>query len=214
MADNSRSDEKHSAGTQAEQPATKAAQQTTQAAREVTRKGAEQAERIVNTAADVNSQTARVGAEIVQRNTQTLHRAVRSGTEMAASLTERSVQQWNRALGLSGNEAEKAVEKSSENIGAILQSSLAFADTTQRLMHEWFNFARERAEQNFNRIDHLFHCRTPQEFVAIQSEVLKDNLEESLKWTRRMAEQSIPMADEAMKKYRANMERAVNVAAE
>ena len=63
-------------------------------------------------------------------------------------------------------------------------------------------------------MDHLLRCRTPQEFVAIQSEVLKDNLEESLKWTRRMAEQSIPMADEAMKKFHGNMERAANVAAE
>ena len=119
MANNPRSDERTAAGaaqpsTPAAQQATQIAQQATQVAREATRKSAEQAERIVNTAADVNNQTAQVGAEIMHRNTQTLHRAVQSGTEMAATLTERSMQQWNRALGLSGNEAEKAVEQSSK----------------------------------------------------------------------------------------------------
>ena len=89
-------------------------EQAVHATREATRKGAEQAEHIVQTTGGVNSQAAQVGAEIMQRNTQTLKRAMQSGTDMAAKLTERSLEQWTRAA-----------ERSSKNVGAILQSSLA-----------------------------------------------------------------------------------------
>jgi hypothetical protein len=184
---------------QAAQVADKAAQAT----REATRKGAEQVERVAQTTAGVNSQAAQVGAEIMQRNTQTLQRAMQSGTDMAAKLTERSVEQWSRAA-----------ERSSKNIGAILQSSLAVTDTTQSIAHEWLDFARERIKHNFGGMDRLFRCRTPQDFVAVQSEVLKDNLEEPLRWTLRLAERSIPIAEEAMKKFSESMGRTANVSGE
>jgi hypothetical protein len=71
---------------------------------------------------------------------QTLQRAMQSGTDMAAKLTERSLEQWTRAA-----------ERSSKNVGAILQSSLAIADTTQSITREWLDFARERIQHNFDR---------------------------------------------------------------
>jgi hypothetical protein len=178
-------------------------EQAAQATREATRKGAEQVERVAQATAGVNSQAAQVGAEIVQRNTQTLQRAMQSGTDMAAKLTERSLEQWTRAA-----------ERSSKNVGAILQSSLAIADTTQSITREWLDFARERIQHNFDRMDRLFRCRTPQDFVAVQSDVLKDNLEEQLGWTRHIAERSIPIAEEAMKTFSESMGRTANVPGE
>ena len=111
-----------------------------------------------------------------------------------------------------GGSALRAAERASRNLSAILQSSLAVADTTKTIVHEWLDFARERAENNLSRMDSLFRCRTPQEFVVVQGEAVRDNLEGSLRWTRRIAERSIPIADEAMKKFSEGLERTASVA--
>jgi hypothetical protein len=59
---------------------------------------------------------------------------------------------------------------------------------------------RHRAEHIFERIDEIVHCRSPQELTAIQSEVLRENLEDIMQSTRRTAEISLRIADEAARK--------------
>jgi hypothetical protein len=51
-------------------------------------------------------------------------------------------------------------------------------------------------------------CRTPQDFAAVQSEFLRDNLESFLQCARRIAEKSMQMADEATKRTAEAVESA------
>lgn len=96
----------------------------------------------------------------------------------------------------------------SDNIDAIIHSSSVLAEVTQSISREWANFARERMEQNFNRFDALLRCRTPHEFAAVQSELLRDNLESLLQCSRRIAEKSMQMAEEATKRAAEAVEQA------
>jgi hypothetical protein len=109
-------------------------------------------------------------------------------------------------LGLSGDGTHTAVQQSSENIDAIVRSGAMIVDVTQSISREWTDFARERIEQNFNRFDSLLRCRTPQDFVALQSELLRDNLESFLQCARRVAEKSVHVADESTRKVAENVE--------
>ena len=78
--------------------------------------------------------------------------------------------------------------------------------TSQSISREWTDFARERIEQNFNRFDSFLRCRTPQDFAALQSELLRDNLESFLQCARRVAEKSVHVADELTRKVVENVE--------
>ena len=74
--------------------------------------------------------------------------------------------------------------------------------------HKWGGFnARSHIEQNFNRFDSLLHCRTLQDFAALQSELLRDNLESFLQCARRVAEKSVHVADESTRRVAENVER-------
>ena len=172
----------------------------TEAVQETAREGAEQASRIAQVSTDVSERAARAGTEILQRNAETIQEALQSSAEIAARLTERSADQFGRVFGISGEEAHKAAQKSSDNLDAIIQSSSVLAEVTQSISREWVNFARERMEQNFNRFESLLRCRTPQDITAVQSEILRDNLESFLQCARRIAEISMQMADEANKR--------------
>jgi len=123
--------------------------------------------------------------------------ALQSSAEIAARLTERSADQFGRVFGLPGEEAQKTAQKSSDNIDAIIHSSAALAEVSQSISREWVNFTRERIEQNFDRFEALLRCRTPQELTALQSELMRDNLESFLQCARRIAQKAMQMADEA-----------------
>ena len=180
----------------------------TLAVQEAAREGVEQADRIVKLSTDVSERAARAGTEILQRNAETVQEALQSSAEIAARLTEKSADQLSRVFGMSGEEAHKAAQKSSENIDAIIHSSSVLAEVSQGISREWVNFARERMEQNLNRVDSLMRCRTPQDFAAVQSEFLRDTLESFLQCARRIAEKSMQMADEATKRAAEAVERA------
>lgn len=61
--------------------------------------------------------------------------------------------------------------------------------------------------RSVKRFDSLLRCRTPQDFAAVQSEFLRDNLESFLQCARRIAEKSMQMADEATKRTAQAVER-------
>ncbi|MFZ1895078.1 MAG: phasin family protein [Rhodoplanes sp.] len=180
----------------------------TQAVQEATREGAEQAGRIAQISTDVSERAARAGTEILQRNVETVQEALHSIAEITARLTERSADQFSHVFGISGEEAHKAAQKSSDNIDAIVHSSAVLAEVAQSISREWANFARERMEQNFTRFDALLRCRSPQDFTAVQSELLRDNLESFLQCARRIAEKSMQMAEEATKRTAEAVEHA------
>jgi hypothetical protein len=102
---------------------------------------------------DLNRRAARVGTEIMQRNAETVQHALQFGEKMAAQMTERSVDHFGRALGLTGESAHKAAEQSSSNMDAILQSSTVLAEVTGKMLREWFNFAPERMARNLACLD-------------------------------------------------------------
>jgi len=172
----------------------------TQAVQQTFTDGAEQASWIAQLSTNAGERAARAGTEIFQRNVETVQEALQSSAKIAARLTERSADQFGRVFGISGDETHKAVQKSSDNLDAIIQSSSALAGITQRISREWLNFTRERMEQSFNKFDGLARCRTPQDLAAVQSEFLRDNLESFLQCARRIAEMSVHVAEEANKR--------------
>jgi phasin family protein len=110
-------------------------------------------------------------------------------------------------LGLSGEEAQQAAQQSSRNFGAIIQSSAVLTQGAQDISREWFDFARKRMEENLSLLEALTRCRTPQDLAAVQTNVVRDNLEDLLQSTKRIADVSVRIADEAVRKIAESADR-------
>ena len=130
------------------------------------------ASRVKDAAARASDQAVRASVEIIQRNAETvqhtLQHTLQCGAKLAAQMTQRSADQFGRAIGFSGEGAQKAAQKSSHNIEAIVQSGMILSEITQRLSEEWADIARARMDRGFDRIDALCsaarrrispHCR-------------------------------------------------------
>jgi hypothetical protein len=158
--------------------------------------GKEQASRAKDDAAAVSDQAVRAGVELMQRNAETVQRAFQCSARLAARFTELSADQFGRAFGISGESAEEAAQKSSHNVEAIVQSSAVLTEITQRLCEEWAHITRARVDRGFERLDAFLQCRTPHDFTALQSELMRDNMETFLGYARKAGEHSVRLAGE------------------
>jgi hypothetical protein len=148
-------------------------------------------------AATASDQAVRAGVELMQRNAETVHHALQCGARLAVRLSERSTDQFGRAIGISGEGAEVAAQKSTRNFEAIIQSGAVLTQIAQRLCEEWVDVARARMDRGFDRFDAFLQCRSPQDFTALYSEMLRDNMETILGYARTAGETSARLVGEA-----------------
>jgi hypothetical protein len=99
----------------------------------------------------------------------------------------------------SGKINENSIDPASERtaLGAIVRSGTVLSETAERLFRECTDIGRARIERGFDRINAFLQCRTPQGFIALQGELLRDNMETLLGYARKAREHSARLADEA-----------------
>jgi len=181
----------------------KTAEQTTR----IGQAAAEQTTRIGQSAAEAGQEVARAGAHLLQQNAETLQNAWRLGLDTAAAVMGRSTDQLGRTLGLSGNEAQQATERSVRNVESVLYTSTAATKLMGGMSREYFEFVRHQIESNMDRMNELWRCRTPQDVAAVQSDLVRETVGSVLESSRRVADMSLKLADDAAKHMTENMER-------
>ena len=165
-----------------------------------TRRAAEQTAQTARTMSEATERAARTGAEAVRRNTENLNENWRSGADAASRMAERSMDQFSKIFGLSSDTARQTLQRSSGNLQAMIETTTLIAGGLQNVSGEWMRFAQSRFEDNLDRIDDLMGCRTVQDCLALQTEIVRDNFEALLQSMRRASELSTRVADDAMQK--------------
>jgi len=187
-------------------------ERTTQAADETVRRTGErtveQTRRIGLAAAQAGEEMAQVSANLFQQNAEMLQNTWRLGVDMATTVFNRSADQLGRTLGLSGSEAQGAAERSARNAQTLLHSASAVTKGMNGISREYFDFVRHQLESNMDRMNQLWNCRTPQDVAALQTDVVRDTVASVFQSSRRMADMSLRVADDAGKQIAEGMDRA------
>ena len=162
-----------------------------------TRKAGEQAAQAVRTISDAAEGTNRAGAETFQRNTEQAKETWQDANEAASRITQRSMEQFSQMFGLHGETALEALQQSSGNLQAVMESATVIASGLHEVTGEWMRFAQERVEHNLNHLDRLQHCRNLHDCVALQTQIVRDSLQAFLESGRRTSERSTQIARSA-----------------
>src|SRR4051794_38388942 len=170
-------------------------------------KAADEAARTARTVTDeaarVGEQTARAGADMARRGTETTRDTFQAGLNTATQSFQRMSDQFTKVLGFNGPQAEELARRASQNLQAVTQANTVLARGFQEASHEWINMARERVTKNMEGLNRLAGCRSVQDFVATQSDLARDGLQQVIDTNKRVAELSVRVADEAARAIQA-----------
>src|SRR5215216_6688826 len=157
-------------------------------------KAADEAARTARTVADeaarVGEQTARAGADVFRRSTETARDNLQSGLNTATLSFQRINDRFTQALGFNGPQAEELARRSSQNLQAVSQASSVLACGFQEVSHEVLGLVQDRMTKNIDGLSRLAGCRSVQDFVAVQSDLVRDGLQQVIDANKRVAEVS------------------------
>src|SRR3954471_13183220 len=170
-------------------------------------KAADEAARTARTVTDeaarVGEQTARAGADAFRRSTETARESVQSGLNTATQTFQRVSDQFTKVLGFNGPQAEELARRSSENLQAVSHASTGLARGAQEVSQEVFGLIQDRLQKNVDAVNRLAGTRSVQDFVAVQSDLARDTLQQVIDTNRRIAELSVRVAEEATRAIQA-----------
>ena len=173
---------------------------TNQAA-EAGRKASDEATRtaraVTDEAAEAGEQALRAGTDIVRRSAETTQEAWTSGLDRATQSFQRMTDQFTQAFGFADPQSEELARTSSQNVQTVMQASTVLAQGLQEVSREWIGLAQDRLTKNLDGLNELARCRSVPDFVAVQSNLVRDNLQQMIDNSRHIAEVSVRVADEA-----------------
>jgi hypothetical protein len=171
------------------------------------RRSREQVEAVQRVTEDV-ADTLRAGVESAQTIAQAMQEAVSNSFGAFSELARRSTGQTLPMVGRPvEGELQGLTEEAAHNLRAVAQSSTALARRLQELSREVVTRSQQRLQRNLDRLQALARCRSMTDLVEVQSSLLRDNLEQTVENSRRLAELTLQMADEATKTVTVHTEK-------
>ncbi|WP_457093824.1 phasin family protein [Microvirga sp. P5_D2] len=172
-----------------------------------TRRAQQQAE-VVRKVTDEVTDTMRVGAESARNIVQTMQEAIQNSFYAFSELTRYSSGRTMQMLSHPKGETQDMTEEATQNLRAAVHSGTVLARGIQDVSRECFELSQKRMQRNLDGLNSLARCRTMADLLAAQSSLIRDNVEQTVDNSRRIAELAIQMADEATRNVTVQVEAA------
>jgi phasin family protein len=148
------------------------------------------------------------GSEYIRATAGKTQDAMRSGLDSASASAQRFTDQVTQAYGITGEGREELARQGSQNLEVFTQASAMLTRGVQDLSREWFSLMQERLQKNLEDFSALARCQSMPDFMAVQSTLMRDNLERTIESTRRIAEVATRVANEANQTLTAQTKKA------
>jgi phasin family protein len=157
---------------------------------------------VAEEATQAGEHAARAGADLSRESAATVRDNVLSSAQSAVQGFQRVTDQFTQLLG--SPQAEELARRSSQNVEAVSQASTVIAHGFQEASREWFGLAQNQIAKNMDAFNRLAGCRTVQDMVAVQAELIRDNLQQTINTSRRLTELSARIAGDAARTMQAS----------
>lgn len=146
---------------------------------------ANEARAAAETVAAAGKRGAETGAEIFQFSTKAV---------------QRSMEQISSIFGLTGDGAkvQEAVHRSTRNLDAVMQCNTELVKGGQEITQIWLDGIQTRIRHNVANIEQLLGCRTLMEFNAVESDIVRQWMEDVMQNNVRLSETSVQIARAAV----------------
>lgn len=125
--------------------------------------------------------------------------AAHAATDAAASAVEafsRNAAPFMEAFNISAQPMQAMAQQSSRTIEVMTQCGTVLSRGMQDIARAWMGVAQAGLQHQLEGFQALARARSPQEFVTVQTDLVRSNVETVLNGSRRVAELSAQMAEE------------------
>jgi phasin family protein len=170
-------------------------------AAEAGRNAADEATRTMHAAAreatDAGEHMLRASIEAGQQSAGAAQAAMTTGLNTAGQSFQRATDQMTRAIGFGGPQFEEMARQSSQNVEAMTQANTVLVRGAEDISREWLELAQSRLQKNLDGLNALSRSRSLQEFAAAHTDLVRDNMQQVIDTSRRVADVSVRVASEA-----------------
>jgi len=138
-------------------------------------------------------------ADFRQRATEDVWKSMESSVDAASQGFQNASDQFARTLGYSGEEGERLARQSGQNVDAITKFGTVLTQALQDTSRECYGLAQKQLQRNLEGLSKLAHCRSVQEFAAVQSGLIRESLQHMVEDTGSIVGISLRAVDEARK---------------
>jgi hypothetical protein len=160
-------------------------------------KAADQGAQVADAAREGLNKMADLREKATESTKQVLQNSIQTATDQARAVTER----FTRSLGYTGQDAERFAEQSKRNVEAVTRCGTILTQSFRDASRSWFELGQKQVARNLEGAKKLASAKSVQEFSAIQSELVRESLEQVVQSSRTIAEKSLHAADEAGKVF-------------
>jgi len=144
---------------------------------------------------------ARKSADLIERKSNTVQDDVwNSNTDIVSQIAERTMENYARALGVFSAEPDQQATEPSVGNAGFRQPSSIVAVGMKAISRELLEQTAEQMSKSLQAMNALVRSRSPQELFALQSDLLKGNLERFVQSSRRISEISMQTALETTRR--------------
>ena len=151
---------------------------------------------VTDEAARVGEQTARAGADVARRGAEVARDTFQTGLNTANETFQRITDQFTDVLGFNGPRAEELARVQAGPSGPWPRPA-RFSHGVLRRSRRRCSVSSRSAFEERRGLNGLAGVRSVQDFVAVQSDLARDHLEQVIETNKRIAETSLRIAEEA-----------------
>ena len=160
--------------------------------------------------ADTARTTARTTADVANAGANLARQATGRSADTAKRVAEQASREFNRFFNLSAEASQDAAQQFNQNLDALLQVGTVVASGYQSITSEWSKYAQQAAQRTTDAVNEILKARNPRDLFGVQSDLLKDSVQELLSASARVSELSAQVAHEAVEKLTARAQAATN----
>lgn len=141
---------------------------------------------------------------VVAASQETIDQVVKVSTDTATKSVEKAVevnQEQVAATAKAGDDVLKAYEDvvsyGKDNFDAVLKASTVFTKGIQAMNTEVFAMMQTSFEENASVTKKVFACKSVQDVVALQNDLVQDNCTKALDQSSKITEMSVKLTEEA-----------------
>jgi hypothetical protein len=183
---------------------------------EQTRQFADAAKASLNQGAEQATRAARDGlnkvTDLHAQATETGKKLLQDGIETASKQAREASDRFARTLGFSGEDSERLARQSKQNMEAVTRCGTVLTQALQDASRNWFELAQKQWQRNLDGMNKLARSQSLQEFTAVQSELVREGLQNIVQDSRAIAETSLRAVDEASKAFPGVAQRSASQA--